>query len=186
MGVGLGERRSNGPLPFTRKEVQAIGMSYRNLKRAPFQRAVMKLMQRSWRLTRSHTLGAQGIVIDGEQRVVLVRHGYRPGWHFPGGGVERNEEVETALRRELQEEAGVEVIGTPELFGIFANFRIFPGDHVVVFVVRDWRQSAIPAPNSEIREQRFFPVSELPQDLAEGARRRLGEFFEHKPRRTDW
>ena len=149
-------------------------------------RLINMLMQRSWRLTRSHTLGAQGIVIDGEQRILLVRHGYRPGWHFPGGGVEKNENVEAALSRELMEETGVEIVGTPELFGIFANFQIFPGDHIVVYVIRSWRQPRIPKPNSEILEQRFYALADLPGDLAPGARRRLGEVFQNEPRKGDW
>ena len=151
-----------------------------------FQRVIGKLMQRGWRLTRSHTLGAQGIVIDGENRILLVRHGYRPGWHFPGGGVEKNETLEAALRRELLEETGVEILGSPELLGIFANFLIFPGDHVVVYVIRSWRQPRIPQANSEILEQRFFDRADLPSDLAAGARRRLAEVFENKPRQHNW
>ncbi|MBN9245973.1 MAG: NUDIX domain-containing protein, partial [Hyphomicrobium sp.] len=77
------------------------------------------------------TLGAQGIVVDAESRVLLVRHAYRPGWHFPGGGVERGEEIETAITREVLEETGVVILEPPKLIGIFSHFDDYPGDHIV-------------------------------------------------------
>ena len=143
-------------------------------------------MQRYWRLSRGLTMGAQGIVIAPGPKVLLVRHGYRPGWHLPGGGVEYNETVLAALYRELEEEAGIVPAEPPLLHGIFGNFAIFPGDHVAVFIVRDWRQPSPPAPTREIAEHRFFGLDELPDGLAAGARRRLGEVFEGRQVGESW
>lgn len=150
------------------------------------RRIVRTVMQRYWRLSRGLTMGAQGIVIAPGPKVLLVRHGYRPGWHLPGGGVEFNETALTALYRELEEEAGIVPAETPMLHGIFGNFEIFPGDHVAVFIVRDWNQPSPPMPGREIAEHRFFGFDELPENLAAGARRRLAEVFEGTARSQTW
>lgn len=139
-----------------------------------------------WRLTRGLTLGAQGIVIDRNENILLVRHGYRPGWFFPGGGVERGETAEDALVRELQEEAGIVVEGQPELFGLFANMPKFPGDHIAVYLIRDWSQPEMPKPNAEIAEARFFSRETLPDDTSSGTRQRLAEVFDGTARRPIW
>ncbi len=139
-----------------------------------------------WRMFRGLTLGAQGIVIDDQGRVLVVRHSYRPGWHFPGGGVEWNETLVEALTRELQEETGIEVCAPPQLHGVFANFNSFPGDHVAVFLVREWRQESVPRPNLEIREQKFVSPENLPEGLAPGTRNRIREHFEGVELSDNW
>ena len=132
------------------------------------------------------TLGVQGLVIDDMRRVLLVRHGYRPGWHFPGGGVERGESLELSLQRELLEETGVIATEPPVLLGVYAHFDVFPGDHIVLFVIERWRRETTPSPNNEIAEQNFFGVDALPDNISDGTQRRLDEVFGHTAQALTW
>jgi ADP-ribose pyrophosphatase YjhB (NUDIX family) len=139
-----------------------------------------------WRMRRGMTLGAQGAVIDEEGRVLLVRHGYRPGWWFPGGGVEWGETIETALARELAEEVGVSLIGRAELHGIFSNNASFPGDHIAVFVVRQFERRGDYFKRGEIAEAGMFARDDLPEHTDPGTRRRIGEIFDGAPLNPLW
>ena len=139
-----------------------------------------------WRMRRGLTLGAQGVVIDGEGRVLLVRHGYRPGWWFPGGGVEWGETIETALARELEEEVGVTLTAPAALHGVFSNFGNFPGDHIAVFVVRHWQRRGDYRKSGEIAEARMFAWRALPERIDPGTRARLAEIFDKAPLSALW
>lgn len=142
------------------------------------------ILQPFWRLTRGQTLGVRGVVRDPEGRVLLVRHTYAPGWMFPGGGVERRDTLEDALRREFSEEVGLEIVGSPRLFGVYANFEIFPGDHIALFEIDDWRGE--PRRSVEIAEWGFFDPDGLPEGTTEGTRRRLDELIGNADSSTMW
>ncbi len=145
-----------------------------------------KLLPRAWRPRSTITLGVQAVVVDAERRVLLVRHGYRTGWHFPGGGVERNETVEAALHRELLEETGIVLKGAPKLIGLYAHFDVFPGDHIVLYDAQDWERKHVPAPNDEIAAQGFFTTDNLPDATTEGTRRSIAEMFFGQDRSKTW
>lgn len=152
----------------------------------PLSKILHSILRPFWRMSRGMTLGAQAIVIDDRSRILLVRHSYRPGWHFPGGGVEWNETIESALSRELNEEAGVEITGPAKLHGIYSNFEKFRGDHICVYIVEDWNRLRVPEPNAEIRETGFFFPDDLPQETVDGVKARLKELFQGEPVSKHW
>jgi 8-oxo-dGTP pyrophosphatase MutT (NUDIX family) len=122
------------------------------------------------------TLGVRGVATDADGRVLLVRHTYTPGWHFPGGGVERGETALLALTRELKEEAGVVPRAPPRLVSVHANHANYPGDHVLVFRVDAWDQIKA-TQRGEIAEVGFFDPKSPPEGVTKGTARRLAELF---------
>lgn len=137
-----------------------------------------------WRFTRGQTLGVRAVVRDVDGQVLLVRHTYAPGWLFPGGGVDRGETLEDAVKRELIEEVGIFAEGRPRLFGIYANFEHFPGDHIALFVIDRWTRKTVRT--LEIAEDSFFPTDGLPDLATGGTRRRLSELLENVQQTAMW
>ena len=85
-------------------------------------------------------LGVGGIVFQGD-RVLLVKRGKEPGrgkWSIPGGAVDIGETVERAVKREIEEETGLQV----EVLDLVAVFeRILPdpqGKILYHYVVLDY------------------------------------------------
>jgi ADP-ribose pyrophosphatase YjhB (NUDIX family) len=139
-----------------------------------------------WRFARGLTLGVRGAVLDAEGQVMLVRHGYSPGWHLPGGGVEPGETLLDALTRELAEEANVRLKDVPRLHGVFQNRHASRRDHVAVYVVREFDWAGPPKPSLEIQDARFFPADALPDGTTKGTRRRLEEILQGRAPDAIW
>ncbi len=154
--------------------------------RRALEPVLRRVMHFYWRFARAMTLGVRALVIDGQGRVFLVKHSYVSGWHLPGGGVEAGETLAAALARELREEGNIEVTEPPQLHGMFFNDRDSRRDHVALFVVRDFRQSAAPVPGREIVAHGFFAADGLPNDTTAGTRARMIEVLGGAPVSERW
>lgn len=139
-----------------------------------------------WRMTRGMTLGVRALALDDAHRVLLVRHTYIKGWHFPGGGVEHGETAVEAAARELAEEGGVRAIGPLLLFGFYSNAPSFPNDHVALFRASGVEKHGAEPDPKEIADYGFFPRDALPDGVTEGTRLRLAEALDGAPVSAHW
>lgn len=146
----------------------------------------VRLAQAWFRLSRPMTLGVRVVALDEAGRVCLVRHSYTPGWHLPGGGVERGERAVDAATKELQEEAGLLTTAAHlQLVSVHANHANFPNDHVLLFRCAAFvRSHQTPNPR-EIVETGFFSLDALPDGATAGTRARLRELA-GEPVNPDW
>jgi ADP-ribose pyrophosphatase YjhB (NUDIX family) len=135
---------------------------------------------------RPMTLGVRAVALDAEGRVFLVRHTYLPGFYLPGGGVERDETALASLERELEEEGRIALGEPPRLIGFFHNPRHSRRDHVVLYLAKNVRQTAVRPPDWEIAECGFYPRDALPAETSPSTRARLDEFFNGEPPGPIW
>ena len=154
--------------------------------RSALEIVLRRLLHIYWRFARAMTLGVRALVIDAEGRIFLVKHSYVRGWYLPGGGVESGETLSEALARELREEGNIELTAPPQLHGLFYNSRESRRDHVALYIVRDFRQTAAPVPDREIIAHGFFAVDALPNDTTAATRARIIEVLGGAPVSERW
>ena len=119
-----------------------------------------------------------------DEKIVLVRRAIEPGygkWVFPGGYVDRGEEITLAALREAREESGLDV-RIDRLINIYSYAGRAP---IVVVYAATWLSGEM-AVDDEGLEARAFESSAIPwDDLAfRSTREALTDYFSNEERRT--
>jgi ADP-ribose pyrophosphatase YjhB (NUDIX family) len=154
--------------------------------RQQFEPFIRRLLHFYWRFSRGLTVGVRAVVVGSDGRIFLVKHSYVAGWHLPGGGVEPGETLATALARELREEGNIDLVEPARLFGIYFHRRASRRDHVAIYVVRSFDQSAPPKPNHEIIAHGFYAPDALPEGTTQSTRMRIAEVLDGRAPAEFW
>jgi ADP-ribose pyrophosphatase YjhB (NUDIX family) len=146
-----------------------------------------------WALRKPHLVGVRVIILDASDAILLVRHRAGPhAWTLPGGGVIPREPVIEAGRRELHEEAGVNI--PAKLFYIHGKSDGAHAIHpcTVTTVAARAPKLTIPHPSRwsiEVADARFVHPSvfhELDDAIEPGCLRRIDEILTGKPVAAHW
>jgi 8-oxo-dGTP diphosphatase len=123
-------------------------------------------------------MAASAVILDQEDRILLVQPSYYPGrWLMPGGGADLADSPRQACERELREELGVEIApgrllavdwipapsqGFAELIYVFDGGRLTPP-----------QIESIRLPQDELTEHRFLALPDAVARLTAADGRRL-------------
>ena len=123
-----------------------------------------------WATQARFTVTAAVVVADGAGRVLLLKHLFRggSGWGIPGGFLEAGEQPEEAARRELREEAGIEL---EDLRLVHARALRRPRQIETLFAARAADPARAHAASREVSRAAWFPPDALPDGLTKDQRR---------------
>ncbi|ATU71957.1 Putative Nudix hydrolase yvcI [Gluconacetobacter sp. SXCC-1] len=99
--------------------------------------------------------------IIADERLLLVRKRGTTPFMLPGGKPEPGEAPLDALRREIREELGCDLIPGPELPGTFRDVAANEPDHIVQARIWAARLEGAPIPAAEIAELRWAGAADI-------------------------
>jgi len=116
-------------------------------------------------------IGAAILIIDEQNRLLMMKRSDSECWGLPGGATEPGEIVEDAAKRETFEEVSLNV-GEMSLFGVFSGPELYykypNGDEVynvtVVYLSHEW--SGKVKLNGEHTKWGWFAADEIPEDVS--------------------
>jgi 8-oxo-dGTP diphosphatase len=127
--------------------------------------------------TPKHSVSVAGIVIDDQDRVLVIRRRDNNHWEPPGGVLELNETFEQGVRREVLEETGVTVT-VDRLTGVYKNMN----RGIVALVFRCYADNGPRRATGEAAEVRWMDCNEIVDSMDPAYAIRALDAFEGKPR----
>lgn len=97
--------------------------------------------------TPRHSVSVAAVVVDGQDRALLVKRADNGHWEPPGGVLELGEDILAGLRREVAEETGL-LVEPVALTGVYKNMR----RGIVALVFRCRQTGGSPQATIEVTE----------------------------------
>ena len=127
-----------------------------------WKRLPARLRLKIIRTTQKKFTASVGVIITNRDgKVLLLEHILRPGsgWGIPGGFIEHGEQPDTAVRREILEETGIELENLRML-------RVRTLHRHIEFLFRAESNQTGAVKSREIRSLGWFAVDEMPADMS--------------------
>ncbi len=117
-------------------------------------------------------VGATLLALNKDHQLLMIKRIDNGCWGVPGGAMELGESLENTVKRETQEEIGIDVKDL-ELFGVYSGqelyYRYPNGAEVynvsVVYITRNF-QGEVKVNSDEHSEYKYFDVHYLPADIS--------------------
>jgi len=116
-----------------------------------------------WLLFRPYRPGAKTFVFN-QDKLLLVRLGYgHKKWVLPGGGIDKGENGEEAAKREVKEEAGLDIENLIYIGKRF-NTNQYKKVDVFYYTTKTYNSNLV-IDNQEIVDAGWFKINELPEEI---------------------
>lgn len=135
-------------------------------------------------MSKKFQLTGASVILYKNHQILLQQRSDNKCWGYHGGKIEMGEIVEEAAKRELLEETGL-VAHRLDLFGVFSGpdlHHVYPdGNEVdiidIVFTCNDF-SGELRRQESEVDGLKWFPFSEIPENISPPIKRALLKFIE--------
>src|SRR3954468_5451845 len=120
-----------------------------------------------------HSVSVAGIVVDDQDRVLVIRRRDNGHWEPPGGVLELNETFEEGVRREILEETGI-TVHVDRLTGVYKNMT----RAIVALVFRCTPATGQPVATPEATQVQWMSLDEVKTSMTPAYYVRVADAFE--------
>ncbi len=127
--------------------------------------------------------GANVIILNNQDQILLHHRLDKDWWGLPGGAMELGESLEQTAKREVLEEVGL-TCGELKLFNVYSGEELYykypSGNEVynvtATYICRTY-SGVISVDKTEGRDARFFSLDSIPENLSSTIRASIEEFI---------
>ncbi len=125
-----------------------------------FRRPALEVIKLYWRIFTPETFGVK-IILTHKNSILLVKHTYGYNYTFPGGGIKKDEDKVEAVKREVNEELGIQ-LSNPHYVGHLVSTRFYKKDNIFIYT-GEVNSEVFKIDNLEIESAGWFSKSNLPK-----------------------